>query len=82
MPASLTRNLVTGGAGLVGSYLVDRPASPVHYQHNPIKTAKTSFLCTDIMLGLDRRVSARLLLASASEVYGDPEVNPQLLLGG
>ncbi len=53
------------------------PASPVHYQSNPIKTAKTSFLGTHNMLGLARRVGARLLLASTSEVYGDPEVHPQ-----
>ena len=125
------RNLVTGGAGFVGSHLVDRlmaageevicldnyftgrkanveqwfgnprfelirhdvtepirlevdriwhlacPASPVHYQHNPIKTAKTSFLGTYNMLGLARRVGARLLLASTSEVYGDPTIHPQ-----
>jgi len=131
MPSSITRNLVTGGAGFVGSHLVDRlmeageevicldnyftgrkqnierwlghprfelirhdvtdpirlevdriwhlacPASPVHYQHNPIKTAKTSFLGTYNMLGLARRVGARLLLASTSEVYGDPDVHPQ-----
>lgn len=131
MPETVLRNLVTGGAGFVGSHLVDRlmqdgeevicldnyftgrktniaqwighprfelirhdvtdpirlevdriwhlacPASPVHYQHNPIKTAKTSFLGTYNMLGLARRVGARLLLASTSEVYGDPEVHPQ-----
>ena len=125
------RHLVTGGAGFVGSHLVDRlmdcgdevicldnyftgrkdnirhwighpnfelirhdvtepiklevdriwhlacPASPIHYQFNPIKTAKTSFLGTYNMLGLARRVGARLLLASTSEVYGDPEVHPQ-----
>ena len=125
------RNLVTGGAGFLGSHLCDRlmqageevicldnyftgrkdnvrqwighprfelirhdvtdpirlevdriwhlacPASPVHYQFNPIKTAKTSFLGTYNMLGLARRVKARLLLASTSEVYGDPEVHPQ-----
>ena len=53
------------------------PASPVHYQFNPIKTAKTSFLGTYNMLGLARRVGARLLLASTSEGYGDPEVHPQ-----
>lgn len=124
-------NLVTGGAGFVGSHLVDRlmnagedvicldnyftgrkanlsqwvdhprfelirhdvtvpiqieceriwhlacPASPIHYQFNPIKTAKTSFLGTYNMLGLARRVGARFLLASTSEVYGDPEVHPQ-----
>jgi len=129
--ASPKRNLITGGAGFVGSHLVDRlmaageevicldnyftgrkvnvaqwighpnfelirhdvtepirlevdriwhlacPASPVHYQHNPIKTAKTSFIGTFNMLGLARRVGARLLLASTSEVYGDPEVHPQ-----
>ena len=131
MPASLVRNLVTGGAGFLGSHLcdclmeageevicldnyftgrkaniaqwighprfelirhdvtepikleVDRiwhlacPASPVHYQFNPVKTAKTSFIGTYNMLGLARRVGARLLLASTSEVYGDPEVHPQ-----
>lgn len=125
------RNLITGGAGFLGSHLVDRlmeageevicldnfytgrkdnirhwlghasfelirhdvtepirlevdriwhlacPASPVHYQSNPIKTAKTSFLGTYNMLGLARRLGARLLLASTSEVYGDPEVHPQ-----
>ena len=125
------RHLVTGGAGFVGSHLVDRlmqqgdevicldnyftgrkdnirqwighpsfelirhdvtepiklevdriwhlacPASPVHYQFNPIKTAKTSFLGTYNMLGLARRVGARLFLASTSEVYGDPEIHPQ-----
>ena len=53
------------------------PASPVHYQFNPIKTAKTSFLGTYNMLGLARRLGARLLLASTSEVYGDPEIHPQ-----
>ena len=53
------------------------PVSPVHYQFNPIKTAKTSFLGTYNMLGLARRLGARLLFASTSEVYGDPEVHPQ-----
>ena len=53
------------------------PASPVHYQSNPIKTSKTSFLGTYNMLGLARRVGARILLASTSEVYGDPEIHPQ-----
>ena len=53
------------------------PCSPIHYQTNPIKTAKTSFLGTHNMLGLARRVKARFLLASTSEVYGDPEVHPQ-----
>ena len=125
------RNLVTGGAGFLGSHLIDRliknseevicldnyftgrkaninqcldhknfelirhdvvnpiqlevdriwhlacPASPIHYQSNPIKTSKTSFLGTYNMLGLARRVNARILLASTSEVYGDPEVHPQ-----
>ncbi len=128
---SQIRNLVTGGAGFLGSHLVDRlmkageevicidnfhtgrkknvehwignpyfelirhdvtepillevdriwhlacPASPIHYQLNPIKTAKTSFLGTYNMLGLARRVEARLLLASSSEVYGNPEIHPQ-----
>ena len=53
------------------------PASPVHYQSNPIKTAKISFLGTYNMLGLCKRVGARFLMASTSEVYGDPEINPQ-----
>ncbi|WP_338442393.1 UDP-glucuronic acid decarboxylase family protein [Synechococcus elongatus IITB4] len=125
------RILVTGGAGFIGSHLIDRlmnageevicldnyftgrkqnvaqwhghprfelirhditdpirlevdqiyhlacPASPVHYQYNPIKTAKTSFIGTANMLGLAKRVKARLLMASTSEVYGDPHVHPQ-----
>ena len=54
------------------------PASPVHYQYNPIKTTKTSFLGTYNMLGLAKRVGAKLLLASTSEIYGDPEVSPQI----
>ncbi len=124
-------NIVTGGAGFIGSHLIDKllekgeevicidnfytgnkeniskhldnnnfelirhdivepiffeadriwhlacPASPKHYQFNPIKTAKTSFLGTYNMLGLAKRVKARILLASTSEVYGDPEIHPQ-----
>jgi len=123
--------LVTGGAGFVGSHLVDRlmseghevvvvdnfftgrkanvehwlhhpnfslirhdviqpillevdqiyhlacPASPPHYQYNPVKTIKTSTMGTINMLGLAKRVKARILLASTSEIYGDPEVHPQ-----
>lgn len=53
------------------------PASPVHYQYNPIKTAKTSIHGALNMLGLAKRVKARILQASTSEVYGDPEVHPQ-----
>jgi UDP-glucuronate decarboxylase len=53
------------------------PASPVHYQYNPVKTIKTNVLGTLNMLGLAKRVNARFLLASTSEVYGDPEVHPQ-----
>jgi len=125
------RILVTGGAGFIGSHLIDRlmteghdvicldnfytgrkhnvlrwighpyfelirhditepirlevdqiyhlacPASPVHYQYNPVKTIKTNVIGTLNMLGLAKRVKARLLLASTSEVYGDPEVHPQ-----
>ena len=53
------------------------PASPVHYQYNPIKTTKTNFIGTYNMLGLAKRVGAKLLLASTSEIYGDPEEHPQ-----
>lgn len=53
------------------------PASPVHYQHNPIKTMKTSVLGTMNMLGMAKRTGARLFQASTSEVYGDPKVHPQ-----
>ncbi len=53
------------------------PASPVHYQFNPVKTVKTSVMGTINMLGLAKRVGARILQASTSEVYGDPLVHPQ-----
>ncbi len=53
------------------------PASPVHYQYNPVKTVKTSVIGTLNMLGLAKRVKARILQASTSEVYGDPQVHPQ-----
>ena len=54
------------------------PASPIHYQHNPVKTVKTNVMGTINMLGLAKRVSARILQASTSEVYGDPEIHPQV----
>jgi UDP-glucuronate decarboxylase len=53
------------------------PASPVHYQHNPVKTVKTNVMGALNMLGLAKRVKARILQASTSEVYGDPTVHPQ-----
>ncbi len=53
------------------------PASPIHYQHNPIKTIKTSVMGAINMLGLAKRVGAKILQASTSEVYGDPSVHPQ-----
>ncbi len=53
------------------------PASPVHYQHDPVQTTKTSVHGAINMLGLAKRVNARILQASTSEVYGDPEVHPQ-----
>ncbi len=54
------------------------PASPVHYQYNPVKTIKTNVLGALYMLGLAKRVRARVLQASTSEVYGDPDVHPQV----
>jgi UDP-glucuronate decarboxylase len=53
------------------------PASPVHYQYNPVKTVKTSVMGTINMLGMAKRVKARILQASTSEVYGDPQIHPQ-----
>ena len=53
------------------------PASPVHYQYNPVKTVKTCVIGTINMLGLAKRVHARILQASTSEVYGNPQVHPQ-----
>lgn len=53
------------------------PASPVHYQYNPVKTIKTSVMGTINLLGLAKRVKARILQASTSEVYGDPQIHPQ-----
>ncbi len=53
------------------------PASPIHYQQNPIKTVKTTVMGTINMLGLAKRIRARILLSSSSEVYGDAKVHPQ-----
>ncbi len=53
------------------------PASPIHYQYNPVKTVKTNVMGTMNMLGLAKRVQARILQASTSEIYGDPHVHPQ-----
>lgn len=54
------------------------PASPIHYQYNPVKTIKTSVMGTINMLGLAKRVKARILQASTSEIYGNPEIHPQV----
>ena len=53
------------------------PASPIHYQHNPVKTVKTNVMGAINMLGIAKRVGARILQASTSEVYGDPAEHPQ-----
>ncbi len=53
------------------------PASPIHYQYNPVKTIKTNVMGSINMLGLAKRVKAKILQASTSEVYGDPEIHPQ-----
>ena len=58
-------------------YNLASPASPIHYQYNPVKTTKTNVMGTINMLGLAKRVRARILQASTSEVYGDPTVHPQ-----
>jgi len=58
-------------------YHLASPASPPHYMYNPVKTIKVNSIGTINMLGLARRVRARLLFASTSEVYGDPDVHPQ-----
>lgn len=54
------------------------PAAPIHYQYNPIKTIKTSVMGAINMLGLAKRIKAKILLASTSEVYGDPTIHPQI----
>lgn len=53
------------------------PASPIHYQHNPVKTVKTNVMGAINMLGLAKRVKAKILQASTSEIYGDPKMHPQ-----
>lgn len=53
------------------------PASPIHYQYNPIKTVKTSVMGAINMLGLAKRINAKILQASTSEIYGDPAIHPQ-----
>ncbi|KAJ8979519.1 hypothetical protein NQ317_004123 [Molorchus minor] len=58
-------------------YHLASPASPPHYMHNPVKTIKTNTLGTINVLGLARRVNAKVLIASTSEVYGDPDIHPQ-----
>jgi UDP-glucuronate decarboxylase len=58
-------------------YHLASPASPPHYMYNPVKTIKTNTLGTINMLGLARRLNAKILIASTSEVYGDPDIHPQ-----
>ncbi|KAF7269207.1 UDP-glucuronic acid decarboxylase 1-like [Rhynchophorus ferrugineus] len=58
-------------------YHLASPASPPHYMHNPVKTIKTNTLGTTNILGLARRLNAKILIASTSEVYGDPDIHPQ-----
>ncbi|CAH1954049.1 unnamed protein product [Acanthoscelides obtectus] len=58
-------------------YHLASPASPPHYMHNPVKTIKTNTLGTINILGLARRLKAKVLIASTSEVYGDPDIHPQ-----
>jgi UDP-glucuronate decarboxylase len=58
-------------------YNLASPASPIHYQYNPIKTIKTNVMGTINTLGLAKRLNAKILQASTSEVYGDPDVHPQ-----
>ena len=58
-------------------YHLASPASPPHYMYNPVKTIKTNTVGTVNMLGLAKRTKAKILIASTSEVYGDPEVHPQ-----
>ena len=79
----MKRILVTGGGGFLGSHLCDKiynlacPASPIHYQFDPVQTTKTSVVGAINMLGLAKRLKIKILQASTSEVYGDPEVHPQ-----
>ena len=54
------------------------PASPIHYQYDPVQTTKTSVLGAINMLGLAKRIQAKIFQASTSEVYGDPQVHPQI----
>ena len=79
VPHSLVRHDVTQSILLEVDqiYHLACPASPPHYQYNPVKTIKTSTMGTINMLGLAKRVKARMLLASTSEIYGDPQVHPQ-----
>src|ERR1700704_4267745 len=66
------------GAPLDEIYNLPCPASPIHYQHDPVQTTKTSVLGAINMLGLAKRTRAKIFQASTSEVYGDPTVHPQV----
>lgn len=63
--------------GVAGNFNLACPASPIHYQNDPVQTLKTSVHSTINVLGIAKRIKARVFQASTSEIYGDPEIHPQ-----